>query len=291
MSENAIEIRGLQKSFATFTLGPLDLTVPNGGIYGLIGPNGAGKTTTIDLIMGIGHKDAGSIKVFGMDHLREEVAVKLRIGYVSPELSFDAWGKIGRLINFMRPFYPDWDNAYCTALMKRLSLNPDDRISTLSFGSRTKLSLLMALSHRPPLLLLDEPMSGLDAVARQEVYTELLNAVSDENRSVLISSHDLHDLERFTDHIGIIRNGRMLIEGVTSEIVERYRMVDFITQHTGRLPRVGGMTIRKLGNDRYRVLMDNTNGGMNTLQAISAQEITESPVTLEEIFVELMKEE
>jgi ABC-2 type transport system ATP-binding protein len=291
MSENAIEIRGLQKTFSSFALGPLNLTVPSGGIYGLIGPNGAGKTTTIDLIMGIGHKDAGSIKIFDMDHIREEVAVKLRIGYVSPELSFDAWGKISRLITFMRPFYPDWDNAYSETLMRRLSLNPEDRISTLSFGSRTKLGLLMALSHRPPLLLLDEPMSGLDAVARQEVYSELLHAVGDENRSVLISSHDLHDLERFTDHIGIIRNGKMLLEGVTSEIVERYRMVDFVIQDSARLSQIGGVCVRRLGNCHYRVLMNNTHSGMDTLQAINAQEITESPVTLEEIFVELMKEE
>jgi ABC-2 type transport system ATP-binding protein len=105
MTDPAITIRGLRKHFPTFTLGKLDLTVPRGAIYGFIGPNGAGKTTTIDLIMGMGNKDVGSIDVFGMDHLTHEVEIKRQVGYVSPELDFRAWGKVGRAINFYRSFF------------------------------------------------------------------------------------------------------------------------------------------------------------------------------------------
>ena len=144
-----LKIRGLEKSFKKFKLGPLDLTVPKGAIYGLIGPNGAGKTTTIDLVMGMGGKDAGAIEVFGLDHLKEEVAVKKRVGYANPDTSFVAWGKVNRLINFIRSFYPDWDDDYCVHLMQHFNIGWKERFATLLFGARTKLGVLLALSHRP----------------------------------------------------------------------------------------------------------------------------------------------
>src|SRR5689334_20563543 len=102
MSTPAIQIRGLEKHFSRFQLGPLDLTVPRGAIYGLIGPNGAGKTTTLDLILGMGREDAGSIKVLGLDHRRDEVAMKQQVGYFSPDVQFHAWGRVERLLQFVR---------------------------------------------------------------------------------------------------------------------------------------------------------------------------------------------
>jgi ABC-2 type transport system ATP-binding protein len=104
MSAHAVEIRGLRKSYPNFTLGPLDLTVPLGAIYGFVGPNGAGKTTTLDLIFGMGAKDAGEITVLGCDHLRDEVRMKQQVGYVSPDLNFQPWGRVGRAIQFVRGF-------------------------------------------------------------------------------------------------------------------------------------------------------------------------------------------
>src|SRR5262245_25130372 len=108
MGTNAVEIRGLAKTFPRFTLGPLDLTVPTGAIYGFVGPNGAGKTTTLDLIFGLGGKDAGSIRVLGLDHLRDDVAMKCRVGYVSPELTFQPWTRLDKAAQFVRSFYPTW---------------------------------------------------------------------------------------------------------------------------------------------------------------------------------------
>ena len=290
MADEAIVIRGLEKSFSKFKLGPLDLTVPKGAIYGLIGPNGAGKTTTIDLIMGMGRKDAGTIEVFGMDHVEEEVAVKKQIGYVSPDLVFNAWGKVKRLLGFIRSFYDDWDDAYCVELMERLKISPSDAISTLSFGARTKLGLIVALSHRPALLLLDEPLAGLDAVSKQEVFTELLDAVQDENRTVLISSHDLHDLERFSDHIGMIHNGRLLLEGATSDLVERFRMVDCSVSDGQDLTRLPGVYLQKREGNRCRILVDVSNDRLQQLRSMSLNDIVTFPVTLEELLVGLVKE-
>ena len=290
MADEAIVIRGLEKSFSRFKLGPLDLTVPKGAIYGLIGPNGAGKTTTIDLIMGMGRKDAGTIEVFGLDHVEEEVAVKKQIGYVSPDLVFNAWGKVKRLLSFIRSFYDDWDDAYCVELMHRLKISPSDRISTLSFGARTKLGLIVALSHRPALLLLDEPLAGLDAVSKQEVFTELLDAVQDENRTVLISSHDLHDLERFSDHIGMISNGKLLLEGPTSDLVERFRMVDCTASDGQDLTRLPGVYLQKHEGDRFRILVDISNDRLQQLRSLRLTDTVSSPVTLEDLLVGLVKE-
>ena len=155
------------------------------------------------------------------------------------------WGKVGRAIRFVRGFYPEWDDAYCAALMKAFHLSDSDRIATLSFGARTKLSLLLALSRRPEVLILDEPTTGLDAVSRQQVFGELLKAVKDGERTVLISSHGLSDIERFADHVGMIKNGKLLLEGRTDEVVDRYRLAEFFTSNGDELPGREGLIILK----------------------------------------------
>ena len=213
MNSNAIEIRGLKKSFSRFQLGPLDLTVPQGAIYGLIGPNAAGKTTTLDLIMGMGDADAGSITVLGLDHRRDEVAMKRQVAYASPDVNYQAWGKVWKLIRFVRGFYPSWDDSYCEQLLKNLQVNVDDKIAALSFGTRVKLGLILALSWHPKVIVLDEPTAGLDAVSKRQIFSELLTAMQNEDRTVIISSHGLSDLERFADNIGMIKNGKLLLEG------------------------------------------------------------------------------
>lgn len=286
---NVMEIRGLEKKFPSFKLGPLDLTVPRGAIYGLLGPNGAGKTTTIDIIMGMGMKDAGSIEVFGLDPIRDEVAVKKQIGYVGPDLSFNAWGRVNRCISFIRTFYPDWDDAYCADLLKRLRIGERDRISTLSFGSRTKLALVIALSHHPDLLLLDEPLAGLDALSKQEVFAELLRVVQDDDRTVVISSHDLHDLERLTDHIGIINDGRLLMEGPTTELVARFVLVDCILPANCQSESLDGVRILQQETTRWRLLADLNHDPLQSLQAAGAEDIVTTSMTLEDIFLALIR--
>jgi ABC-2 type transport system ATP-binding protein len=149
---HALEIRGLRKRFPEFALGPLDVTVPAGAIYGFVGPNGSGKSTTIDLIFGMGAKDAGTIRVLGLDHVRDQVAVKRQAGYVSPDLDYRPWGRVRHAIRFVRGFYPSWDDAYCEHLLDVFDLRPEQSIAAFSFGARTKLALVLALAHRPKLL-------------------------------------------------------------------------------------------------------------------------------------------
>jgi ABC-2 type transport system ATP-binding protein len=287
MSANAIEIRGLEKAFPTFALGPLDLTVPAGAIYGFIGPNGAGKTTTIDLMFGMGAKDAGSITVLGLDHLRDEVAMKRQVGYVSPDLIFQPWGRVHKVIRFVRGFYPTWDQPYCERMMTSLDIGANDRIKTLSFGARIKLNLILALAWRPKVLVLDEPTVGLDAISKQAVFAELLAAVQDDQRTVFISSHGLADVERFADHLGMIKSGRLLFEGTTAEVIARFRMVDFIAGHTVRIAEHPGMFVQRQDGERWRVLLDLQRASIGWLQALGVTLVADAPVTLEELFVAL----
>jgi ABC-2 type transport system ATP-binding protein len=291
MNTNAIEIRGLVKNYPTFKLGPLDLTVPRGAIYGLIGPNGAGKTTAIDLIFGMGRNDAGEIRVFGLDHRADEVALKRRAAYVSPDLNFQVWGKVGRAIRFVRGFYPNWDDNYCAQLMKAFQLGDGDKIATLSFGAKTKLSLLLALSRRPEILILDEPTTGLDAVSKQQVFAELLKAVEDGERTVLISSHGLSDIQRFADHIGMIKNGKLLLEGRTDEIVDRFRLAEFFTENGTQFSNRDGLIILQRDENRWHALLDQNSGAHDWLQTRGAKEISLTRVTLEDLFVALAKDQ
>jgi ABC-2 type transport system ATP-binding protein len=282
---HALEIRGLEKRFSGFSLGPIDVTVPAGAIYGFVGPNGAGKTTTIDLIFGMGAKDAGSIRVLGLDHLQDEVAMKQQVGYVSPDLNYTPWGKVHRVIQFVKGFYPGWDDAYCAQLLASLDVRLNDRVATLSFGARIKLSLVLALAWRPKFLILDEPTVGLDAISKQQVFSELLSAVGDGERSVLISSHGLTDLERFADHIGMIKHGKMLFEGSTDHMIERHRLVDFTTGRGDLIAERPGVFVQEHAADRWRVLLDLQRAPLTWLRETGATNIAESPVTLEELFV------
>lgn len=287
--QNAIEISGLTKTFPQFRLGPVNLTVPRGAIYGFVGPNGAGKTTTLDLLLGMGSPDAGNIRVDGMDHMVDEVAVKQRIGYVSPDLNFQVWGKVSNAIQFVKGFHPAWDKSYCDHLLNVFHINANDKIATLSFGSRIKLSLILALAWRPAILILDEPTVGLDAVARHELFTELLEAVGQEERTVVISSHALSDVERIADHLGFIKDGQILLEGQTAELLQRYRLVDCQLNNPDRLKQEAGVILARQDGHRCRVLVDRGENSGHWLQGFGAQSVTSTPVTLEELFVTLAK--
>jgi ABC-2 type transport system ATP-binding protein len=285
----ALEIHALEKHYPRFTLGPLDLSVPAGAIYGLIGPNGAGKTTLIDQVFGMGAPDAGTIRVCGLDHERDEVAVKQRAAYVGPDLNFVAWGKVGKAIRFIRGFRPTWDEAYCARLMQTLGISADERIATLSFGGRTKLALLLALAWHPQVLILDEPTTGLDAHSKKAVFAELLAIVRDEARTVLISSHQLSDLERFTDRVGILHKGRLIAEGTTAELVERHVQSEFTTENAESFARVPGLTMQEQDGTRWRAVLDTVLCPPASLATRGARDVNTQPLTLEELFLALTK--
>jgi len=275
MSEPAIVVQNLQKSIGTsFCLGPLSLSIPKGVVCALIGPNGAGKTTLMNLLMGTGPFDGGYAQVFGHDVATDSVAIKRLAALVSPEISYRPWGTVGRAIDFVSGFYPDWDRKRCEDLSGQMGLRRGERVDDLSFGGRVKLSLLLALARNARLLLLDEPSVGLDPLARQQLYAEVFNFIRDEERTVLISSHQLAELERCADHVVVVNDGQLVATGTTPDLLSRYTELDVLLRD----------------GQRARVLWDRaeTQASMPTGNGVQ-QIIGERTLTLEELLVALVK--
>ena len=288
--ENAIQIRGLRKSYPTFQLGPLDLDVPRGSIIGLVGPNGSGKSTTIDMMFGMGLPDAGSIRLLGMDSARDEVAIKLRTAYVGPDLDYVSWKTVANAIRFVRGFYPkSWDDHQCARLLDSFQLDPAEKIATLSFGSKTKLALVIALARHPELLILDEPTTGLDTIVKRELFAALLDLVKDSDHTILISSHNLSDIERFADQVAIINNGMLLHAGPMDAVVEQFCIADFTLPADPGLSGTLGVKLMFRQGNRCRALIDSDLNGLERLATLGASDITHSTVNLEELFIALLK--
>ena len=289
MTEAAIEFQNVQKSFGlNFSLGPLSLAVPRGSIFGLIGPNGAGKSTAINMLMGLGEPDFGNIRVLGRDIPNEEVDIKRRTAFVSPDMDYRAWGTVGRAIDFVRGFYPDWNVARCDELQFAFGVHRDSRVDALSFGSRMKLALILALSRDAELLVLDEPTLGLDAVARRQLFAELLRFMGAEGRTILISSHQLTDLERFADHVAIVNKGKLLSTGRMDRLLERYRQFDALVRPDTQLG-VNGVQLLDQSGDRVKILLDQDSAPADVLDELHIDVIAEIPMALEELFLTLIR--
>ena len=219
---NAIEIRGLCKSFGDFALDHIDLTLPGGSIMGLIGENGAGKTTTIKCILNLIRRDAGEISIWGRDNLREERAAKAGVGVVLDECFFHDSLRPRDLDRVLGPVFPDWDRGLYGDYLDKFRLPANKLIREFSRGMKMKLSLAAALAHRPRLLILDEATAGLDPVVRDEILDEFLAFIQDEEHAVLLSSHITSDLEKAADYITYLHKGKVAVSGAKDELLDTY---------------------------------------------------------------------
>lgn len=190
---------------------------------GLVGPNGAGKSTTIRILMGLIGLDAGSVELLGRSMPEHRIWAKQQIGFVSEDMGLYGSTTVDWHLGFVRSLYPRWDQAYADELVHRFGLIREQKVKQLSHGQRVKLALLLALARRPELLILDEPTTGLDPVARLEVLAELQKALQESNRAVLFSSHHTHDVEQISDRVTFILRGRILATGETRPFLARWR--------------------------------------------------------------------
>ncbi len=287
MNSPAIETEQYFRRQGRFELGPLDWTVPTGSVYALVGPNGAGKSTLLDLLMGMGRAHGGRARIFGMDLDNEEVAIKRRVAYVSPELNYQAWGRVGRAIDFVSGFYPDWDSKRCERLEQEFQLDRSDKISTLSFGVKTKLALVIALARSADLYLLDEPTTGLDALAKNTLFSELLEVMKSEKKTIVISSHQLTDLERFADHVGILNEGKLLVSGRMDQVIQRYNEVELEWAPNTACPLPGAKLLSRQGKRARLLVKGNPEDAGTRFESIPGF-IAATPMTLEEIFLGLV---
>lgn len=286
MTDYAIELDEVCKSYRFFELQNVALRVERGTIMGLIGPNGAGKSTTIRILMGLVHQDRGNVNVLGRRMPDEQVKAKWDIGFASEDMRLYDSMTLGWHIQLMKSVYESWDDRYAQVLLKRFGLRAEQTIKGLSHGQRVKATLLLVLARRPKLLVLDEPTTGLDPVARHEILRELTAVMVEDGRSILFSSHNTRDVEQISDQITFIDRGRILDSMDKEAYLDRWRRL--------RLEAPEGVALRALPgvigiqqSGRLAVAIANAFEPHlpNAYESTGARVRAVENMTLEEIFV------
>lgn len=219
---NALELIDVTKEYKDFTLDHLSLTLPAGCIMGLIGENGAGKSTTIKLILGMIHKNEGTIRIYGKDAGEASTLVKEDIGVVMDDNGIPAALDGKKIDKVMKRIYKNWNSGYFMELLQKMSVPVDKKYGDFSRGMKMKMGIAIALSHDPKLLILDEATNGLDPVAKEEVLEMLFDFTREEDHSILISSHIVSDLEKLCDYIAFLHKGKLLLMEEKDKLFEEY---------------------------------------------------------------------
>lgn len=223
--ENILEINGLCKTYGDFSLKSVTFSLPKGYIMGFVGQNGSGKTTTIRSILNMAKTDNGSIKIFGLDSVKDTIAIKERLGVVFDSLYLAEHLSAKQLERQIRPFYKEWDTKEFFSRIGEFGLPDNKSVGTFSKGMKMKLMIAVALSHNAELMILDEPTSGLDPVARDELLDILTEYIGNENRGVLFSTHITADVERIADYVTVLHNGKVWFTGTKDELTEKYAVI------------------------------------------------------------------
>jgi ABC-2 type transport system ATP-binding protein len=220
-----VDVRGLVVRRGSFRLEVAAWRVGSGQVIGVVGPNGAGKTTLLETVAGLRPADSGSVRVFGLVPWAHPVEVRSALGFMSDDMAvFDL--RVDRLLRMVSGYYPSWDGELVGRLVERFSIDTRMKAGELSRGQGTRLRLVMAMAFRPRLLVLDEPAGGLDLSGRRQLLESVLEVVRDPERSVLVSSHVLHDVERVADRLLVLGAGRVVQEGETAALVGEGRTLE-----------------------------------------------------------------
>lgn len=223
--ENILEVKRLNKTYQDFSLHDISFSLPEGCITGFIGINGAGKTTTLKSILGLTPKTSGDIRLFGMDMATNEKAIKERIGIVLDDGGFYDELSLSEMKNIVASAYKSWNENEYKAYLERFSLNPKQKIGTLSKGMRMKYALALALSHKAELLIMDEPTSGLDPLIRSQLLDILKEFMDKGGRGVFFSTHITSDLDKVADMLIMIDGGRIVFQEEKDILLDSYRIV------------------------------------------------------------------
>ena len=225
----------LTKRFrGTVALDRLNLDVPEGSVFALIGANGAGKTTAIKVLMNIHQPTSGSAEALGVDSRKLSPDEFRQIGYVSENQEMPEWMTVGYFLAYLKPFYPTWDDARAEELLRQFDLPRDRKLKHLSRGMKMKAALASSLAYRPKLIVLDEPFSGLDPLVRDELIEGLLDSANEA--TILISSHDLAEIESFASHVGYLDRGRLQFSEEMTALSGRFREVEVTLDAAAVLP-------------------------------------------------------
>ena len=292
MSDTLIQTENLTKRFRKMTaVGDLSIQVEEGRVFGLIGRNGAGKTTTIKMLLGLLPPTSGSATVLGMPSGKEGLRIRRDVGYVPEQHHMYRWMTVDELMWFVKPFYPTWDDAECSALLERFDLPRKAKIKELSRGMVAKVALTMALAHRPKILVLDEATGGLDVIVRREFLASIVHMLEDRGGTVFISSHLLADVERVVDQVAIVDAGKL----VTQESVDslKGRVKQLRLRFDGLVPdevAVDGLLRATRDEHEWVVSVSDFADEMPAAlkQETGAADVEVVHLSLEDIFVELV---
>src|SRR3954463_5031149 len=288
-----IELRNLVRRFGrTDAVEGLSLRVPAGRSYGFFGRNGAGKTTTIKCLLNLLRPTAGTVRVFGLDPRRDEVAVKSRLAYVPDNVAFYPWMTVRDTLDYFASFRPKWNQEIERALLSQFRLDLRQKTAHLSKGQRTQLALITAICPEPELLVLDEPTSGLDPIVRREFIQTVIGAYQDGDpgrRTVFVSTHLISEFEGLIDKFTIIDGGRDVLTLESDTARERFqRIYARFAAEPAHLELAGASVVR---HGRNVEVLVNGNAGevLDRLRARSPETLTAEALTLEEIFVATLR--
>lgn len=288
MSESLVEVRGVSRRFGqVLALDEVSFSAGEARVYGLVGANGAGKTTLIKHILGLLRARSGSVHVFGLDPVRYPVEVLRRIGYLSEERDLPEWMRVHELMRYTQAFYPEWDGAYARRLLDTFGLDEGAKVGELSKGMRAQAGLVAAVAHRPDILILDEPSTGLDPVVRQDILDAIVRTVADEGRTVIFSSHLLDEVERMSDHVTMIHGGRVVLDGPVDGVRSAHSRTQIrFEERLERPPEIEG-TLAVEGEGRLWSIVHNGSPELfHASVVLHGGEILQSrDATLEEIFI------
>ena len=282
----AFSVSGLGKRYPHFELHDIDLALAEGEIMGLVGVNGAGKTTLLRILAGISSPDSGTVEVLGHSLPREQVAAKRQLGFASEDMRLYRKRSLRWHMDLIARAYPDWDESYAGILLKRFALRAEQLLDGFSHGQRVKALLLLNLARRPRLLLLDEPTTGLDPVARVEVLEALSDVLRDGDRSVVFSSHNTHDIEQLADTITFLHEGRMLASCDKESFIDRWRRMVCQGDWTADLahwPQIAAL--RRSGSVLELKIRDFSDDLAERLKGQGVDVRTVHPMSLEDIFI------
>jgi ABC-2 type transport system ATP-binding protein len=283
-----VEIEALSRRYgSTLALDNVSLQAEVGLVYGLVGANGAGKTTLIKHLLGLLRPHRGTVRVFGLDPVRDPVAVLRRVGYLSEQRDLPEWMRLEELLRYTQAYHPSWDQAYAERLLEDFGLDRGKKFSDLSQGMRAQAGLVVAVAHRPELLVLDEPSSGLDVVVRQDILVDIVRTVVEDGRTVIFSSHLLDEVERMCDHVTVLHEGRVAVQGPVDEVRATHRVSQVrFPKPLESTPHVeGALSIAGDGRS-WSIIHTSALESLREAVAQSRGEIIESrTATLEEILI------
>lgn len=286
-SQLVAEICHLTRRFGRQTaLNDLSLTVKPGFVYGLVGANGAGKTTLIRHILGLLRAEEGTVRVFGLDPVIYPVEVLQRIGYLSEDREMPEWMRIGELLRYTAAFYPRWDEPLARELLGTFQLDARKKIKELSRGMRAQVGIIAAVAHRPELLLLDEPSTGLDAIVRKDILNAIVRTVADDGRTVIFSSHLLDEVELMSDEVLMIHQGNLVVRGSVDKIRAAHQRVTVRWSQNTPFEWTEGLISSELcGDVRYLVVEGTESCVQAQLSSMQCDVLNSRTATLQEIFV------